>query len=91
MSLKITCNQCKCEVTHVCNQDIKKAAYQLATVTCEDGKTPIFSEKYLYEALGKEDARTLMTLVENVIRACGINPDSVLCATKPDDIEIIKK
>lgn len=91
MSLKIICNQCKCEVAHVCNQDIKKSASQLATVTGEDGKYPIFSECYLYEKLGKEDARTLMVLVENVIRACGINPDSVLRTTKPSDIETIQK
>jgi len=35
--------------------------------TDEDCKAPFFSEAYLYNLLGKEDARTLMALLEKAL------------------------
>jgi hypothetical protein len=40
----------------------------------QDKDVPFLTESFLYPLLGKEDARTLMALVNNVFRACGIEP-----------------
>jgi len=43
-----------------------------------DEDAPFFSEAYLYNLLGKEDARTVLAIVNNLIRACGIEPADIL-------------
>lgn len=41
-----------------------------------DDETPFFSEAYLYNLLGKEDARTLLCLIERAFASIGITiPD----------------
>ncbi len=37
-----------------------------------DGRCPFFSEAYLYNLLGKEDARTLLALMRPIWQAAGI-------------------
>lgn len=37
-----------------------------------DDETPFFSEAYLYNLLGKEDARTLLALIEQAFSSIGI-------------------
>jgi len=39
----------------------------------EDEKCPFFSESILYLMFGKEDARTILGLINNVIREAGID------------------
>lgn len=39
-----------------------------------DEKAPFFSEAFLYNLLGKEDARTVLTVLKNFIRSMGIDP-----------------
>ncbi len=39
----------------------------------EDAECPFFSEAYLYNLLGKEDARTLLALMRNFIRSLGMD------------------
>lgn len=41
-----------------------------------DEKVPFFSEAYLYNLLGKEDARTLMTLVHQALEEFGVNRET---------------
>jgi len=41
----------------------------------DDEKAPFFSESFLYNLLGKEDARTVLACLSNFIRAMGIDPD----------------
>jgi hypothetical protein len=38
-------------------------------------ETPFFTEAYLYDLMGKEDARTVLALVRNILRAVGL-PDT---------------
>ena len=44
-------------------------------VTDEDCKQPFFCESYLYPLLGKEDARTLLALLNRTFKSLGINID----------------
>jgi hypothetical protein len=39
-----------------------------------DENAPFFSEAVLYPLLGKEDARTVLALIGNIIRATGLDP-----------------
>lgn len=39
-----------------------------------DENEPFFSEAYLYNLMGKEDARTIRALLCNLIKAAGIKP-----------------
>ena len=75
-SFTVVCNRCKCEIAHVCNEDVRKAAAKLLAAKADDDKEhrPLFSEGYLYDKLGKEDARTIKALVGNLLLACGIEP-----------------
>lgn len=34
--------------------------------------TPFFTEGYLYDLMGKEDARTILAIVRNILRAAGV-------------------
>lgn len=50
-----------------------------------DENAPFFSEAYLYNLVGKEDARTILCLFENLARAAGIDPyqaEVEACRTK---------
>jgi hypothetical protein len=40
----------------------------------QDATVPFLTESFLYPLLGKEDARTLMSLVDNLFRAMGVEP-----------------
>lgn len=40
-----------------------------------DEKAPFFSEAFLYNLLGKEDARTVLAVLKNFVRSMGIDPD----------------
>lgn len=40
-------------------------------------EVPFFTESYLYDLMGKEDARTILALVRNVLRAVGL-PEEVI-------------
>lgn len=44
--------------------------------TDEDCKAPFFSEAYLYNLLGKDDARTLRVLLRNVLNGLGAEVES---------------
>ena len=41
----------------------------------EDARAPFFTEAYLYTLLGKEDARTLLYLFDEVCKAAGFDAD----------------
>lgn len=43
--------------------------------TEEDTKQPFFSEAYLYNLLGKEDARTVMCLLKAALESVGVELD----------------
>lgn len=43
-----------------------------------DEEQPFFSEAYLYNLVGKHDARTILAVVNDLIRACGIEPADIL-------------
>lgn len=90
MDTKIICNKCNSELTHVCNADLRQAAIDLykwrpccfpsrvkAPPDARDKTIPLLSESYLYPLLGKEDARTLMALVNHVLRSAGLDPDEI--------------
>ena len=47
-------------------------------VTDEDCKCPFFCESYLYALLGKEDARTLLCLLQRAFESVDINIDDEL-------------
>lgn len=74
--LKVVCHKCKCELAHVCNKDVKQAAARLFSACADDDREHrvLFSEDYLYDKLGKEDARTVLALVKNLLTACGLDP-----------------
>ena len=38
----------------------------------EDGTAPFFSEAYLYELLGKEEARVVLYYIRELCEECGI-------------------
>lgn len=39
-----------------------------------DENAPFFSEAFLYNLVGKEDARTILGLIEHLARAAGVDP-----------------
>lgn len=49
-----------------------KGAYQKGDEDC-----PFVSEAYLYNLLGKEDARTFLALLNNIIREMGLDMDEL--------------
>lgn len=97
MDLNITCDRCKNQLTHVCNNDLKKAILAIYDFTPhwgmpdavkkegrkggfyvkgEDDDAQFFSETFLYCLLGKDEGRTVLYLINNLVRAAGIDPDS---------------
>lgn len=54
-----------------------------------DEEAPFMSEAFLYTALGKEDARTLLALVNAVVAACGLDQMGVYKAIN-ERLESIK-
>jgi hypothetical protein len=89
MALYVRCDRCDCELEHVCNPDLRKAVKALFRWTPESGfpalqegvpeekieGAPFLSEAFLYLLLGKDDARTLMALVNGVVCQAGLDPD----------------
>ncbi len=86
----IICNRCKAELTHICNEGLAQAIKALYKWRPECGfpfpssdedvkspEVPFLSEAYLYKLLGKNDARTLLALVDSVVRAVGLDPNSI--------------
>lgn len=43
----------------------------------DEENAPFFSVAFLYNLIGKEDARTVLALIGNLLRAAGIDPYSV--------------
>lgn len=39
-----------------------------------DENAPFFSASFLYNLIGKEDARTVLALISNLMRAAGVDP-----------------
>ena len=86
---KVSCRACDAKVEHVCNSDLTEAAVGLYgfRTECRPGKhfnpsgyyevgderAPCFSEAYLYNLLGKEDARTVLAHIGNLLRAAGLD------------------
>lgn len=56
------------------NDEFKQAPYYAEG----DERAPFFSEAYLYNLLGKEDARTVLAIVGNVLRAFGWSPARIM-------------
>lgn len=54
-----------------------------------DEEAPFLTEGFLYTALGKDDARTLLALVHHVVAACGIEEMSIHAAVH-ERLEAIK-
>lgn len=54
-----------------------------------DEDAPFLTEGFLYTALGKEDARTLLALVHHVVTACGIE-EMCIHAAVHERLEAIK-
>ncbi len=85
---EIKCGRCEQALTHICKpEELPKAITALFKwrpevgypFDCEDKDVnaetvPFLSETYLYNLLGKEDARTLLALVNNVVRVTGLEP-----------------
>lgn len=44
-----------------------------------DEDAAFYSESFLYPLLGKEDARTILALLHNLMRTCGIDPHELGC------------
>jgi len=60
-------------------EEISKVNYPVRrfgnVFTTGDDKCPLFSEAYLYNLLGKEDARTLLALMRQLCKSLGIEND----------------
>lgn len=57
-------------------KDVSKIVNGKGMYVKGDDETPFFSEAYLYNLLGKEDARTLLCLIEQAFASIGIKiPD----------------
>lgn len=54
-------------VTYYSLKDVSKAELK------EDAKAPFFSEAYLYDLMGKEEARTVLYYIRNLCRVAGIS------------------
>ena len=92
-NLEIRCSRCKAPIQHVCDKLLISAVRELQMFVVDtptilfnkrnqyyekgNEKTPFFSESFLYPLLGKENARTVLAAVNNVIRAAGIDPRSL--------------
>ena len=115
MSYEIKCKRCECEVTHICNEDFKKALIRLLSWVPEGGVTgdprikkamkefdketcseeiasfedyPFFgSQAWSYLLFYKEEARTFHALLNNVIRAAGLDPHSITMEALRNDDE----
>lgn len=91
MDHTITCNRCKAEVTHICNPALIEDAVRIYSWRPEctpaaiaedpdiaaDESIPFLSETYLYTLLGKEDARTLLYSINNLLRSVGLDPNHI--------------
>ena len=42
-----------------------------------DERAPFFSEAFLYVLIGKQDARTVLVYIHNLIKAAGFDPDEL--------------
>lgn len=92
MDLKVTCGRCDCVLDHVCNSELRREAIDLYKMVLEvDRKTlrkspeysenaekmPFFSETFLYPLLGKDDARSVLARISNLLRAAGLDPGAL--------------
>lgn len=55
-----------------------------------DENAPFYSEAYLYSLLGKEDARTILYSLQNLIRADGLDPNELQHVSQ-DDLEDLER
>ncbi|MDI6734445.1 MAG: hypothetical protein QMD50_03105 [Patescibacteria group bacterium] len=86
-NIEITCNRCHSIIAHHCNLKLKKSIINLLkfVVTSApprgfkssggyskgDENAPLFSEAYLYNLFGKEDGRTILALINDIVTAAG--------------------
>jgi hypothetical protein len=56
-------------------KDFGKVFFTGDSAVKADDKQPFFSEAYLYNLLGKEDARTLLALMRQLCESLGIEND----------------
>ena len=91
--LTITCDRCRSQIEHVCNEDLHAAAVRLLAFTPGfaplpfnrrndfytpgDEFAPCFSEAWAYATFGKEHGRTFNALLNNVLRAAGLDPHAL--------------
>jgi len=88
-NFEIKCADCGAVLSHVCSDNFLEAvkriyAYKPESINVEfselpgyekgDDEAPFFSEAFLYPLMGKEDARTILAMLDNVVRAAGIDP-----------------
>lgn len=86
---KVTCADCDAPLVHECDDDLLEAAQHIYEYTPEcinvefselpgytpgDDSAPFFSEAFLYPLMGKMDARTILAMVNNLVRAAGLDP-----------------
>jgi len=98
--LEVRCIRCQQTLAHVCKGDSLKGAIARLfeiEVDCrprvrdkEANAAPFFSEAYLYALLGKEAARTVLAVVNSVIRAAGIEPEQVLQWRDDRDVAMVR-
>jgi len=91
--IEIKCNRCNQKIEHRCNTELityikELLSWQVRSAPPRgfkssrhyvkgDENTPFFSEAYLYNLLGKEDARTILAMIDNIIIAAGYDPISI--------------
>ena len=89
-NLEVRCTRCGGVITHYCGQTLHASLKKLYSFVLEDTyketfqenkgyeegdeKAPFFSESFLYNLLGKEDARTVLACLRNFITSMGIDP-----------------
>ena len=88
----VSCSRCGVKLTHDCHADLVEAAQRIYEYVPEgynvdftklpgyekgDEDAPFFSEAFLYVLMGKGDARVITAIVDNVIRAAGLDPSAL--------------
>ena len=100
MHVEIKCLHCDQVITHICDEDVTKAAKRLYEYKLEfpakavkkafkamtdnaffeegDEEATFFSEAFLYNLIGKEDARTVLGMIRGLLEAAGVDPYGVM-------------
>ena len=82
--LKVTCEKCNAELTHICKPELKETFIRLYGFVPESFPTdsegeriPFLNSERLYDLLGKEDYRTLNSLINCLAREAGLDPEAL--------------